>query len=188
MIDVGGYLVAHELRRDMALDAARLVIHILSYGRILHLRSYHTLARVVHLRHIAARRGAARLVAYRKAYLVQTAVRQTLPAVLARDAVQYFCIPTLLYPALAVARQTFVQVYADVRVRIGPGSIIYIYILIRILHTLSLLYFYGRVLAHLSHSHFYFRVQFALHVHFLGAGITRDVDIIYLHGLKSVNG
>ena len=57
MIDIGGkngtaggYLIPHELGRDMRLNAQFCAIHILADGYILHLRRNDALLGVIHLR------------------------------------------------------------------------------------------------------------------------------------------
>lgn len=144
----------------------QLVVEVLAYRHIFHLRSDYTFAGIVHLCDAVTLLGAAWFMLHREAYLVQASVVAACFAIFARYVILHFSVVTHFHPHFSIARQTFVDIHAYRRVGKWPGCVIYGDILVGIFHALAIFNLYGGVLAYLAHSHFH-AGQSALHIYFL---------------------
>jgi len=151
MVDVGGdnratgrHLAAHELRRDAVGDlraetlprmllqqrgifgtGAELVEALVLANRdVFHLRRDDALPRIVHLRDIAPRQGAARLADVLETQARQLRIMLTLAAELGTRAVKQFGIPALLDPGATHIGNTLEQVDLDRGIGKGAGGVI----------------------------------------------------------------
>jgi hypothetical protein len=106
-------------------------------------------------------------MAHRKPYVIQGRVGQSLPAVVAGDGWEHLCVAAALYPCLACARKTFIQVDAYIGVCVRAGCIIYRNVGVGILCALAILYFDSGILVHAAHSHPDVGEEAAAHVYFL---------------------
>ena len=123
----GGNLVAHELRRDVGVDAQLLAVHVLADGYVLHFRGDDALFGVVHLRAAVAFLGAVGQGDVLKAQVVERVVIAAHLAVFRGDGRQLFHVAAGSNPALAHARQSFLQVNLDVRVAERAAGVVHVH-------------------------------------------------------------
>ena len=173
VVDIGSddgascrYLIAHEFRSDVRFNATLLIVEILAYRHILHLRSDYTLSGIMHLSDAVSLLSPTRLVGHREADGVKFGIIPASAAVFTCDVGLHFGVITLFDPGLAVAWQPLVDIHRIVRIGVKAAGVVYCDILIRILHTFAIFDFNGRVLVDYSHSHLY-REKLTLDIDFI---------------------
>ena len=122
----GGNFVAHELGRDVGLDAQFGAVHVFADGHVLHFRRNHALTGVVELRNLATLLGTQRQGDVLKAQGVERVVVAALAAVLRRNFGQALHATALQNPRLTQAGQTFFQVDVNVPVAVRTTGVVHI--------------------------------------------------------------
>ena len=121
----GGHLVAHELRRDVRVDAELSAVHVFADGHVFHFGGHDALLGQRHLRDFRPGQGAQRQVVVGESQVVERGVGESCAAVGRGKFGQQLHAPALPYPRLAEARQTLLQVNLGLRVGVGAARVVH---------------------------------------------------------------